>query len=70
MDQVVNNSNKSYPSNPFDALDDKSRNELFNNDWQFGGFGNDGINHVRNDGLRSFWSYDYNTGEIQYGYTQ
>ncbi len=70
MDQVVTNSNKSYPANPFDALDDKSRNELFNNDWHFGGFGNDGINHVRNDGLRSFWSYNSNSGEIQYGYTQ
>ena len=70
MEQVVNNSNKSYPSNPFDALDDKSKNELFNTNWQFGGFGNDGINHVRNDGSRSFWSYNSYNGEISYGYTQ
>jgi prepilin-type N-terminal cleavage/methylation domain-containing protein len=70
MDQVVNNSNKSYPLNPFDALDDKSKNELFNTNWQFGGFGNDGINHVRNDGSRSFWSYNSYNGEISYGYTQ
>ena len=28
MDQVVNNSNKSYPSNPFDALDDKEKELL------------------------------------------
>jgi prepilin-type N-terminal cleavage/methylation domain-containing protein len=33
MDQVVNNSNKSYPSNPFDALDDKSKNDLFSKNW-------------------------------------
>ena len=70
MDQVVLNSNKSYPANPFDALDDKSKNDLFANDWHFGGFGNDGINHVRNDGKRSFWSYNSSNGEIQYGYTQ
>ena len=70
LEQVVNNSNKSYPSNPFDALDEKSQNELFNTDWQFGGFGNDGINHVRNDGSRSFWSYNSYNGEISYGYTQ
>ena len=31
MDQVVNNSNKSYPDNPFEALDDKSKNDLYNN---------------------------------------
>ena len=70
LEQVVNNSNKSYPSNPFDALDEKSQNELFNTNWQFGGFGNDGINHVRNDGSRSFWSYDSYNGEISFGYTQ
>jgi prepilin-type N-terminal cleavage/methylation domain-containing protein len=69
MDQVVSNSNKSYPENPFEALDDKSRNDLYNNNWQMGGFGNDGINHVRNDGSRSFWSYNSNNGEIQFGYT-
>lgn len=70
MDQVVNNSNKSYPENPFEALDDKSKNDLYNNNWQMRGFGNDGINHVRNDGSRSFWSYNSNNGEIQFGYTQ
>ncbi|MDA9992035.1 type II secretion system GspH family protein [Candidatus Marinimicrobia bacterium] len=70
MDQVVNNSNKSYPDNPFEALDDKSKNDLYNNNWQIGGFGNDGINHVRNDGSRSFWSYNSDNGEIQFGYTQ
>jgi prepilin-type N-terminal cleavage/methylation domain-containing protein len=70
MDQVVLNSNKSYPANPFDALDNKSKNDLLANYWHFGGFGNNGINHVRNDGKRSFWDYNSSNGEIQYGYTQ
>ena len=35
MEQVVANSTKSYPSNPFDALDDKSKNELLNTNWSY-----------------------------------
>jgi prepilin-type N-terminal cleavage/methylation domain-containing protein len=69
MDQVVNNSNKSYPSNPFDALDNKSKNDLFNTNWHWGYEGNNGINHIRNDGVRVFWYYYESSGEIQYGYT-
>ena len=68
MDQVVNNSNKSYPSNPFDALDNKSRNDLYSSDWHWGYDGNNGINHIRNDGVRVFWYYYESSGEIQYGY--
>ena len=37
MDQVVMNSNKSYPPNPFDALDSKSRNELLGGSWSYSG---------------------------------
>ena len=69
MDQVVNNSNKSYPSNPFDALDDKSKSDLLNNNRYWGYNGNDGINHIRNDGVRVFWYYSESSGQIQYGYT-
>ena len=69
MNQVVNNSNKSYPSNPFDALDDKSKSDLLNNNWYWGYNGNDGINHIRNDGVRVFWYYSESFGQIQYGYT-
>ncbi|MBT4927915.1 type II secretion system protein [bacterium] len=69
MDQVVDNSNKSYPSNPFDALDDKSKSDLLNNNWYWGYNGNDGINHIRNDGVRVFWYYSESSGQIQYGYT-
>jgi prepilin-type N-terminal cleavage/methylation domain-containing protein len=69
MDQVVNNSNKSYPPNPFDALDDKSRNDLYNKGWVWDYQGNTGINHIRNDGTRLYWSYNSSNGTIEYGYT-
>jgi type II secretory pathway pseudopilin PulG len=69
MDQVVNNSNKSYPSNPFDALDDKSRNDLYNKGWVWDYQGNTGINHIRNDDTRLYWYYNSSNGSIEYGYT-
>ena len=61
MEQVVANSTKSYPSNPFDALDDKSKNELLNTNWSYSG-GN--IYHYRNDGITESWYYNSSTGEI------
>ena len=61
MEQVVANSVKSYPSNPFDALDAKSRNELLNTSWYFtGGY----VRHMRNDGIEVVWQYNTSTGEI------
>jgi len=61
MEQVVANSTKSYPSNPFDALDAKSRNELLNTSWYFtGGY----VRHLRNDGIEVVWQYNTSTGEI------
>ena len=61
MDQVVLNSVKSYPLNPFDALDAKSKNELLNTNWSYSG-GN--IYHYRNDGNTESWDYNSSTGEI------
>ena len=61
MEQVVANSTKSYPSNPFDALDDKSKNELLSTNWSYSG-GN--IYHDRNDGNTESWYYNSSTGEI------
>ena len=61
MDQVVANSTKSYPSNPFDALDAKSKNDLLNKNWSYSG-GN--IYHNRNDGNTESWYYNSSTGEI------
>ena len=65
MDQVVMNSNKSYPQNPFDALDSKSRNELLlNGNWSFNG---SMIYHNRNDGTTSLWLYEHDDMNSNYG---
>ena len=69
MDQVVNTSNKSYPPNPFEALDDKSRNDLYNKGWAWDYQPNTGISHLRNDGTRLYWYYNYSNGTIEYGYS-
>ena len=64
MDQVVMNSNKSYPPNPFDALDNKSRNELLGGSWSYSG---SVIFHLRNDGTTSQWLYEQDTMNPNYG---
>jgi len=64
MDQVVMNSNKSYPPNPFDALDSKSRNELLSGSWSYSG---SVIFHNRNDGTTSQWLYEQDTMNPNYG---
>ena len=64
MDQVVMNSNKSYPPNPFDALDNKSRNELLAGSWSYSG---SVIFHLRNDGTTSQWLYEQDTMNPNYG---
>ena len=64
MDQVVINSNKSYPSNPFDALDDKSKNDLLSKGWYYDGMY---IANERNDGTVSTWFYDKNQNGNNYG---
>jgi len=69
MDQVVTSSNKSYPSNPFASLDDKSRIKLTGNTGNDGtpwGYdtGNNRIYHLRNDGNYEDWTYNASTGEI------
>ena len=62
MDKVVENSSKSYPDNPFDALDNKSKNELLNSNWAYGaGL----IEYSRNDGNITSWMYSPSTGEIE-----
>ena len=62
MDQVVANSVKSYPLNPFDALDTKSKNDLlYSKGWWFsGGY----VRHTRNDDIQVVWQYNTSTGEI------
>ena len=61
MDKVVENSSKSYPPDPFYALDDKSRIKLIGTTWSYsGGF----ISHLRNDSTLVNWTYNSETGEI------
>ena len=62
MDQVVANSAKSYPLNPFDALDAKSKDDLlYSKGWWFsGGY----VRHTRNDDIQVVWQYNTSTGEI------
>ena len=64
MDQVVNNSNKNYPSNPFDALDNKSKQELLGSNWSYN---NSMIYHYRNDGSTTAWLYEQNSMDPNYG---
>ena len=70
MDQVVLTSNKSYPINPFAALDDKSGVKLTGitsgdggEPWGFD-TANNQIYHQRNDGSQPNWTYNSSTGEI------
>ena len=61
-DQVVLTSVKSYPLNPLDALDTKSKNDLlFSKGWLFC---NGNVRHTRNDGSELTWGYNTSTGEI------
>ena len=57
MDKVVENSERSYPTNPFSALD----NEL-GSSWVFA---SDSIYHTRNDGETRIWAYDSTTGTVE-----
>jgi prepilin-type N-terminal cleavage/methylation domain-containing protein len=68
MDQVVQNSNKSYPSNPFDEMDklpegytgigspDQDGEWVFTEDSH--------VAHQRNDNTKHKWHYDASSGEF------
>ena len=68
MDQVVENSNKSYPMNPFDELDKLPDGYTGmgaldeDGEWVF--TGDSHIAHQRNDNSRYKWHYDSSTGEF------
>ena len=71
MDQVVANSVKSYPSNPFDEMDKVPKgygNDVVDEDgeWAFADQenGTGRIIHQRNDNTKYLWVYTYSTGEI------
>ena len=68
MDQVVNNSNKTYPSNPFDELDKVPESYTGigypdqDGEWVF--TSDNYVAHQRNDNNRFRWYYDSMTGEF------
>jgi len=71
MDQVVANSVKSYPSNPFDEMDKVPNGygtDVVDEDgeWAFSDQenGTGRIFHQRNDNTKYLWVYTYSTGEI------
>ena len=68
MDQVVENSNKSYPMNPFDELDKLPDGYTGigtpdeDGEWVF--TGDSHVAHQRNNNSRFKWYYDSSTGEF------
>ena len=68
MDQVVNNSTKSYPPNPFDELDKVPDGYTGlgspdqDGEWVF--TGDSHVAHQRNDNTRHKWHYNSNNGEF------
>ena len=69
MDQVVANSNRSYPSNPFDYMEKSPQgytgeNSILDEDGEWTFENGNWIAHQRNDNNRYKWSYNSNTGVI------
>ena len=68
MDKVVSNSNKSYPSNPFDELDKTPEGYTgigtpdVDGEWVF--TSDNHVAHQRNDNTRFKWYYNMVTGEF------
>jgi len=68
MDQVVNNSTKSYPPNPFDELDKVPDGYTGlgspdqDGEWVF--TGDSHVAHQRNDNTRHKWHYNSSNGEF------
>jgi len=68
MDQVVQNSNKSYPPNPFDELDKLPDGYTGigspdqDGEWVF--TGDSHVAHQRNDNTRHKWYYNSSNGEF------
>ena len=67
MERLAEDGNKYYPSDPFDALDDKTENTLKqadNNGDNFWNWYMSVLTHYRSDGDSRSWSYNSSTGEI------
>ena len=69
MDQVVANSNRSYPSNPFDYMEKSPQgytgeNSILDEDGEWTFENGNWIAHQRNDNSRFKWYYDSSNGEF------
>ena len=69
MDQVVTNSNRSYPANPFDHMEKSPQgytgeNSVLDEDGEWTFENGNWIAHQRNDNSRYKWSYNSSTGII------
>ena len=69
MDQVVANSNRSYPFNPFNHMEKTPQgytgeNSVLDEDGEWTFENGQWIVHQRNDNSRYKWSYDSNTGQF------
>ena len=67
MDQVVQNSTRSYPYNPFDHMEKapqgyKGENNTLDEDGEWTFENGQWVAHQRNDNTRHKWYYDVNTG--------
>ena len=69
MDQVVANSTRSYPYNPFNHMEKSPQgytgeNSVLDEDGEWTFENGQWIAHQRNDNSRYKWSYDSNTGQF------
>jgi prepilin-type N-terminal cleavage/methylation domain-containing protein len=69
MDQVVENSSRSYPYNPFDHMEKAPQgytgeNSVLDEDGEWTFENGQWIAHQRNDNRRYKWSYNSNTGQF------
>ena len=69
MDQVIENSSRSYPYNPFDHMEKTPQgytgeNSVLDEDGEWTFENGQWIAHQRNDNRKYKWSYDSNTGQF------
>tara|TARA_B100001173_G_C15847041_1_gene487118 strand:+ start:147 stop:551 length:405 start_codon:yes stop_codon:yes gene_type:complete len=69
MDQVVQNSTRSYPYNPFDQMEKAPQgytgeNSALDEDGEWTFENGQWVAHQRNDNNRFKWSYDSDTGQF------
>ena len=69
MDQVVENSSRSYPYNPFDHMEKapqgySGENNVLDEDGEWTFENGQWVAHQRNDNNRYKWSYNSNTGQF------